>query len=212
MSAKITIEEARKVLHSLDLLEKPYHEGPKGMAHAIQECALPEYLRDKLTEGRMRGREDLHLLRLLRRSETERNCALAYLEHRDAIAETADEPMFRRIRDVIGSEGADTMMFWTFAPYIFKVLKTRGVADYDAIQKILFWTKSGISCAVKMQDRTMQQSSHLFNLPGLEKYNMKLSKGWVLDKDPNHLSHRFTEQEAEDIADILLAKNDAPNY
>ena len=64
------------------VLEKPYHDGPNAMNQVIQQCNVPEDIAQKLAKG---GRDNLHLLRMLRRSETERNFSLAYLRHRDDI-------------------------------------------------------------------------------------------------------------------------------
>lgn len=209
MRGRITIEEAGKSLPQIisPILEKFQHYDHTRMVQVIQECRLPANLSSKLATKRAYTREDLHCLRLLRRGEAERTFALAYLEHRDAIS-LEDVQTFTKIRSVIGSEGMDTIMFWTFAPYLFKVMKARGLSDQDAIRKILFWAKDGVSSIVDAYKRYKYRRIDYarFHLAGLKKYTSQIPQGWVLDKDPNHLSHRFTEQEAEEIAEILLGE------
>lgn len=133
--------EIRNHLQRDSVLEKPYHRGPQATEQAIRQCNVTEDLAKKLARG---GRDNLHLLRMLRRSEAERNFSLAYLRHRDDIF-AEDKKNTLAIRSVIGSEGADTMMFWTFAPYLFKTLTEKGVSEGDAISKILSWSKDGVS-------------------------------------------------------------------
>lgn len=202
---EITMEEARKNLHAFSFLEKPYQFGQLAMDEAIQECNLSEYLAIKLT--RMTGRDGLHVLRLLRRTESERNFAIAYLQYRDKVF-TENQELSALGRAVIGSEGTDIMMFWTFAPYIFKSLTQKGITPEIAIKYILLWSKDGVSVVTMTSRKGRDSSIDSMHLKGLEKYRTTIPQGWVLDKDPKHISHQFTEQEADSIADMLIAENE----
>lgn len=199
---EITAEEARKNLCNCSSLEKPYQFGQSAMDRAIQECNLSEYLATKLTQ--MAGRDGLHVLRLLRRTESERNFAIAYLQYRDKVF-TENQGLSASARDVIGSEGTDTMMFWTFAPYIFKSLTQKGITPEIAIKYILLWSKDGVSVVTITSREDQYSSIDSMHLKGLEKYRTTIPQGWVLSKDPKDISHQFTEQEADSIADMLMA-------
>lgn len=194
----------REQLQNDAYLEKPYQHqnGQQAMEQALKECNVPAGMAQQLAK---RGRINMHLIRMLRRSEAERNFSLAYLRHRDDIFEE-DQEGAESIRMVIGSEGEDTKMFWTFAPYLFKALIEKGISEKDAISKILSWSKDGVSTfneSTKPKGYAKRDSGHT-HLKGLEKCMFETIKTWVLDPDPNHISHRYTEQEAERIADLLI--------
>jgi hypothetical protein len=167
--------------------------GQQALEKVIWECKVSKDMAKKL---RRSGRINLHLVRMLRRSEPERNFSLAYLRNRDAIL-AGDEEGKYTILNVIASEGEDTKMFWTFAPYLFKALVEKGLTEGDAVAKILSWSKDGESVYTG-------GDWYRLHLKGLEKYK----RGWVLSEDPEHISHRFTEQEADRIADLLIDEND----
>lgn len=188
------------------ILEKPYHRGSQAMEQVIQQCNVPADIAQKLTRL---GRDNLHLLRMLRRSEAERSFSLAYLRHRDDIF-AEDQKGTHTIASVIGTEGADTMMFWTFAPYLFKALTEKGVSERDAISKILSWSKDGVTTRTEFNKPYGESTSDgaRLHLKGLEKFNAGFDTGWILDQDPNHVSHKYTEQEAKHLADLLIAEND----
>lgn len=190
----IAYSEIEHLLQRHCFLEKPVI-----IDRAIQECNVPEDMMRELARGGRRDR--LHLIRLLRRSVTERNFALAYLRHsRDIFAE--DDESAEAIKDVICSEGADTMMFWTFAPYLFKVLMERGMDEKNAISRILSWSRDGSSTETAAVTHGYAAASWTsLHLKGLEGF---FSRVWVLDSNPNHISHQFTEQEARRIADLLM--------
>lgn len=177
-------------------LEKPYHRGDGAEIQAVKECNLPPDLEEVLTRLGSR-RDGLHLLRLLKRSEVERAFGIAYLQNcSDAYAQLQQDA--RAIIEVICSEGCDTMMFWTFAPYIFKSLKEKNVPDGEAVQKVLAWSKDGVSVMHDYQGRADYNYNHL---RGLENFDRD---SWFLRKDPNDISHQFTEQEAERVAGLLM--------
>ncbi len=87
------------------------------------------------------------------------------------------------------------MMFWTFAPYLLQILKREGCTQEEAMNKIFKWAKTGKSTGTDQKDKIND-----VNLEGLEDYTF----GWILDEDPNHISHQFTKQEARKIAKILM--------
>lgn len=180
-------------LDSFAILGKPYHQGGEpAMNQVVDQLQLPEDLAIKLRTI-MYGRDGLHLLRMLKRHGAERDFGIAYLHHRDDIYRE-DSQTTRQILHVIGSEGHDTSMFWTFAPYLFKSLVKMGLSERESIKKVLQWSKNGISV------QNANDGWYTAHLKGLETYGRE---GWVLDENPNHISHRFTEQEAENIAKIL---------
>ncbi len=199
----LSIDDVWLHLQTDALLEKPYHRWPEGMKNAILACNISEDIAKVLE--RVRGRVTLHLLRMLRRSEVERNFSLAYLQHCDDILQE-DQINNEIIMNVINSEWNDTMMFWTFAPYLFKDLTEKGVLPREAIKKILFWSKDWVSCWIIMNEKTSvdMENRKVFNLKGLEKYE-NACNSWILSEDPHHISHKYTAQEAKRIADLLLA-------
>jgi len=197
--------DIRNELQKDSILEKPYQHSSNAMNEAIQQCNLPDDLRDKLTN--MPSRNGLHLLRMLRRSEVERNFGLAYLKHSAKIFSEDKEDM-SKVFNIIASEGQDTMMFWTFAPYLLKSLITMGLDEKKSIQLILLWAKSGasfVSESIKSKDKA--KDFNLIHLEDLQQFNRETNGGWVLDVDPNHISHKFTEQEAKPVAENLFYKN-----
>lgn len=138
----------------------------------------------------LNGRRDgLHLLRMLKRSGTERDFALAYLQF---FTDRNNYNVFQL--QVVNSEFNDSTMFWTFAPYLLKVMRSRGMQDGQSMFKILSWAERS---PCKYQDGNPNTN----NLQGLEVFG---TESWFLGKDPTHVSHQFTEQEAERVADLLM--------
>ncbi|MFA4831026.1 MAG: hypothetical protein WC862_01855 [Patescibacteria group bacterium] len=195
-------EELRR---DLPIIEKPYLYESGAMERAIGECKVPENFARKLNEV---TRDKLHLLRMLRRSEAERNFSLAYLRYADDIF-GEDKGAALEIRGVISSGGADTAMFWTFAPYLFRVLTRKGLSERDAVSKMLSWSKDGVSeWTESNKARGESKNWGELHLRGLEKYNSEIGGVWMLNRDPEHISHKYTEQEAEHIADLLMGEGD----
>jgi len=153
----------------------------------------PEIL-EELESGSMR--DLLHSRRLINRGGIEKDFAIAYVRYYLIPGNSTDHPAFW----VLISEGADTQMFWTFAPYVFRSLCNRGCSKQDAINVLLDWASSGVSLK-KCEEHEDYNEVHL---KGLEFINDHFLGPYVLDKDPNHISHKFTAQEAERIADMLL--------
>ena len=194
----IQYEHIKKMLNDNAALVKPDYED---MGRVIQELDLPEKTAAEL-KNRCSGKIQYHLIRLAKQSEAEKNFCIAYLENKENIFKE-DEQTNKEVIEVINSEGYDTMMFWTFAPYLYKCLKERGIADEEAIKRVLQWSKDGVS--VLNFDSKPGQDFATLHLKGLEKF---LRDKWVLSKDPNHISHKFTEQEARRIVEEFLLTED----
>jgi len=150
--------------------------------------------------------ELLHMLRLIQRPGAERNFALAYLQGSENFFETHKNDK-KRIRKVLFSEGPDTVMFWTFSPYLYEALIQKGLAKDKAFEKVLLWSRDGLS----IFDRSKKgEDFDTLKLKGLEHFNDYISEVgpqrivYKLDRSPSHISHQFTRQEAKRLADILL--------
>jgi hypothetical protein len=204
----ITGADIEMQLQRDSILEKPYsgEGGLQNVEQVLQQCNVPADMAQKFAS--VGGRDKLHLLRMLRRSEAERNFSLAYIRHRDDIF-GEDQESAQSVRKVINSEGADTMMFWTFSPYLFKALIEKGISERDAIKKTLSWSKDGVSAITESNKGygEEQRDWNKLHLKGLKKYETH-GGGYILSKDSNHVSHKYTEQEAKHIADLLIAEND----
>lgn len=149
------------------------------------------------------GRNLSHIIRLLEREGAERNFAIAYIQYAPTFDNQDDIVTQDNITHVLGGEGYDTTIFWTFAPYLFNVLLQKGIDEGTAIRKILLWAKDGAS-AGDVDPITHKQLWTDVHLPGLEFIN----KQYVLDKNPKHISHKFTEQEAIRVANLLMSENE----
>ncbi len=163
----------------------------------LDKLNLPSEIYEKLLHP---GRPEFHLMRLLGRSPTERDFAIAFIKHADLIRPYTSPEKEKAVL-VIGSEGYDTTAFWTFAPYVFKALRSRNINEEKAIQLIVGWAAQGAS--LETEDEDEDEKSSQVNLHGLE----YMDQSYNLSHDPEHISHRFTAQEAEKVADILLAEH-----
>jgi len=173
----------------------------------IKRLEVTDKMTEKLASG---GRINYHLLRLLGRHGAERDFALAYLQHCDNIFEKMDKEEVSLIERIIASEGADTMMFWTFAPYIFIAMTKMEISERDAILKILLWSKDGISKdteTIKSTPSALDYSAFgKLHLQGLKEYDMETGGGWTLSSDPKDFLHQYTEREAYRVAKLILGK------
>lgn len=193
-------DDVRGKLRSWGILEKPDTQG-YDMDKIIQKLDLPEELKTKLKKTR--GKPRYHILRMAKRTGPEKEFAVAYLQYAsDVVNEDVDNK--REIYNVIGSENHNTMLFWTFAPYLLKNLKERGISDEEVIKKILSWSKDGLSCDV-IDEHPEKYTGHM-GYKGLEHLYDK--EGWVLSEDPGHISHKFTDQEAKRIVNEILLSNE----
>lgn len=143
-----------------------------------------------------------HIMRMIGRPGAEKEFALAYCRHNlwTLFSPKDERALEYNIRKVIYSEGLDTQMFWTFAPYLFRAFRKRGIDEDRAMRMILEWGNSGISIANVKREESWGDC-HLKGINFVE----DSSNGYILDEDPTHVSHQFTEQEAERVVDMILA-------
>lgn len=180
------------------ILEKSGHYGPTPQQR-IKILGLPKDIEQMLL-NKYHSRDRYHLIRLIERGGVEKEFAIAYIQHASLFIEESSEG--QNITEVINSEGTDTMIFWTFGPYLYKALTNKGIGADKSIGTILFWAKDGISVANSRQKN--DASWNYINLKGLDFLNKYNNGAYILSADPTHISHKFTEQEAERIAKLLI--------
>ena len=97
-------------------------------------------------------------------------------------------------RQVIQGEGDGTVMFWTYAPYLYKVLTEKHQkTEADAMMMVASWPF--------VQQQEIPFSKYFENcLLGLG----DLYKAYILGYDPAGPSHEFTRLKAEAVAERLL--------
>jgi len=162
----------------------------------ISLSEIPQNIRAALHErsGKITGgREGGHLLRLVQREGPERDFAFAFIELASGIFKENRE-LREETNYILNGELTDTMMWWTYAPYLYRSMVERGLESKDAIKKTLEWASQ--SPAGKGGADRQTQERH--NLPGLELFNDKKIRRYVLS-DKDDISHKFTTQEAERI-------------
>ena len=158
-----------------------------------------------------KNRNLAHMLRLLGRQGVEREFAIAFIENTASIWEESEKAIREEGYDsehnlqnanfILGAEGSNTTLFWTFAPYLFRELTNRGLDQSRAIKTILVWAKKA--------EKTVDHKRPKFHvsLQGLEFTNKyPADKEYVLSPNPEDISHKFTVQTAKHIADLLLPK------
>lgn len=175
--------------------------GRPEMEMAVRSLGLGEELENKLL--RMGSRDFDHCIRLIKHGGVEKIFAIAYIEYSRSVL-PQDYSQARAITAMINSEGSDTQMFWTFAPYLFQALTEKGVVADKAVTMILNWSKDGISVSKAKWDDNFKY----VHLKGLGFLNQHRKPTYILSGDANHPSHRFTAQEALRIADMLIAENE----
>ena len=101
---------------------------------------------------------------------------------------------YRYGRQVIQGEGDGTVMFWTYAPYLYKALTEKHQKSVaDAVLMVASWPF--------IQQQEIPFSKFFDNcLLGLG----DLYKAYILGYDPAGASHEFTRLEAEAVAEKLL--------
>lgn len=165
---------------------------------------VPPGIREGLYKSNLPGRMPMHLFRLFRllgRKGPEYDFAVALLKYAPQLFDE-DRDFRESVNGIVSAEYTDTTMWWTFAPYLHQSMIAKSMPEKDAIQKILSWARS----APHHQDlETM--SRH--NLPGLEIFNDEGVYRYVLSEDSNHISHKFTAQEAERIVKEIFGIKDA---
>ncbi|MDO8507192.1 MAG: hypothetical protein Q7S53_01330 [bacterium] len=172
-------------------LEKYWTKG-KTSKEAIEELNLPHGLESSAGTNfpPVAGRSGLHLMRILGpgRSESEREFGLSVLRNSGKINYEEGEIENNRLKH--SGEGADTAMFWTFSPYLYKALGQKGLSDEEALKKTFLW------------GHNENEEGKYIHLRGLEKYK----NAWIL-MQPGDVTHQFTEQEANRIVDeVILAE------
>lgn len=182
---------------------------PDGTAfpEAVDQLPIDDEVKELLKKFHGGGKDRYHLLRLLAegRSEAEKTFAEAYIRHADNLYQSEEAQsddhaeLWYNMGKVIGGEGADTKMWWTFAPYLYEALSEgeKRVEPEEAIKRIITWTEKAAT------DYAYLDEVSVIHLPGLEpdKDAPKEDTTYVLGDDPDHESHIKTRQLAQEIVD-----------
>ncbi|MBI2437181.1 MAG: hypothetical protein HYV41_05615 [Candidatus Magasanikbacteria bacterium] len=157
------------------------------------------------------GRHLSHFIRLLERPGVEQDFAISFIRNATTIFEEeknkisdgsiSDDNNILSANYLLGDEGSNTTIFWTFAPYVYKALIERGIDAQTAIEKILTWAKHAYD--ILDADKDYTKGSFRVDLPGLS----HITDEYILNSNPQHISHKFTEQEAGPIADLLIKED-----
>lgn len=202
------------------------------LAERIEKLPISDEDRRALGELQPLGKDKGHLARLLSegRSDEERTFGLAYLhgleetfpdmsrvDEQTVAAEIAREKgiapgevtgdeindyvdTWLGVKDVIGNEGEDTRMWWTYAPYLFDAFRRGELGEQDALRATFDWAKEA-------GEANFDGKMSGVHLKGLE--FLKDENGWrtyILSRNPEGASHRFTRARAQEIADTILAE------
>ena len=162
----------------------------------IKNLPLDDSLKNKLLAASP-SREKWHLARLLRleASKTEWSFALAYLSN----IEELEKRLFGAPAGyTVLSEGLNATMWWTLSPYIFKHLKKRGWSDRRALDKLLDWAEEALQI---IKTGGWRDEYDRLTLTGIDKEQFNSHKrAYILDlTDPDHITHRYADQEAKRI-------------
>ena len=187
----ISYSAARDISGGVAILRKI--DNPNLFRRTVNEelSNVPTEIRENLFTAYLPGRMRPHLFRLLGREGPEYDFAVAFMKYAPPLLR-GDEGFKEAVDAVISSEYSDTMMWWTFVPYLYAAMVNKGVAEQDAIQKVLAWAKT----APPYQD---YQSMGIYHLAGLEIFNTEKINRYALSNKLGDISHRFTQQEAERI-------------
>lgn len=136
-----------------------------------------------------------HVNRLLeeKRSDNERNFALALAQYASEVMKSIDIYDDHLVRATVSGEGCDSCLWWTLSPYVFDILKLK-VGDKEAVKLLITWAKTG------KPHSEIWDGDKQVNLTGLGNYNFVRSKSdhtFTLSRDPNGKSHQFARQEAQ---------------
>jgi hypothetical protein len=173
--------------------------GSPGMArkdsHTEYLISIPQQVKDYILrhgESRLGG----HLKRLLTSSrsgiENQFGIALAELLSEDPTCEKKYGSAGEKMLDVALGEGDDTVMFWTFAPYLYDSLINKRITPEEAMRFIAEWASNG---------KAMSQE---VNLPGLKQFCTDThgqSSTYILPTDTTHPLHLLTKERASWIID-----------
>ncbi|OGL78509.1 hypothetical protein A3F28_00800 [Candidatus Uhrbacteria bacterium RIFCSPHIGHO2_12_FULL_57_11] len=193
-SGHISYDAARDMTREPAILDKFYSTG--SFQRAVQALAdVPTEVKKSLMSEQINlpGRLRNHILRLLARPGAEYDFAIALIKYGPEIF-TKEQKEQDNIGQVINAEYTDTVMWWTFAPYLYRNLTSKGVTEEDAVHKVLDWVKSS-----PLYTGPRREIESLHNLAGLEVFNDEKIIKYALAKNPKDISHRFTAQEAERV-------------
>ncbi|MFA5945980.1 MAG: hypothetical protein WC802_03675 [Patescibacteria group bacterium] len=216
-----TLDEALQESAGVGLVYKP------SLEHIAQEIesrkleGLDDETKKKLENFTGTERFLGHIFRLLspERSETEHEFGRVLLDHYyDLLGEQTamvdDEETARKqfeaqtritdyddyleaissLRYVPEGDNASTVMWWTFAPYLSKELHHQGLEDRPALERIMAWTAPAVRLASEKPGKV-----HLPGLEYLSSENGGDAQTYILSKNKNGASHRFTEQKAKEL-------------
>ena len=180
------------------------HKGVLSPDIKLDESLLTPREKLKFRNLRFGGREGSHLLRSLQRPGVEKDFALAYMDNlpNDLFDEEEKDIKFH-VNRVINGQACDTTMFWTSAPYLYKELCEQGIEPKEAMKLLLLWADKGVAL------REPDKDWGICNLPGLEFINEEPEGegGYALNPDPNHITHKFTAQEAKRVVEEVFLKD-----
>jgi hypothetical protein len=185
-----------------------------------EKCSeLPAVEREHFIEfcKKHTGRLIVHLYRLLNngRSKEEKDFAIAVIKNFDSIQEeikdrdilevfTDPEKYYDdllasqgRLNHVLGSESKDSGAFWTFAPYIYKNLVSRGLDSTEAIRRIFNW---GLRKKFSPDELRKKDQWHLkgFIQPRISSVD---DLCYLPIEHENNIVHQFTNQEARKLVE-----------
>lgn len=196
---RISYTEARNITGGLLMVAKQYTEA--GWRRLVDEhlANAPEEVKEAMYKPGLPGRIPNHLLRILAREGPEYDFGVALLQYGSQYFKEHEDLRWSA-NMVISSEYADTVMWWTCAPYLFESLVDKGIAAKEAVERIIDWAKSS-EAAEPGNDSSLYSKITLAGLEMLEKEGVP--RFGLTDK-PGDLSHRFAKQEAERIvADVF---------
>jgi len=189
---RIPYSAARNIAGGTRILDKDYSEAGWRQLVDSNLSDASEETRNTMYKRSLPSRIPNHLLRLLARKGPEYNFGAALLQYGPEYFE--DFEASQPANKVLSAEFSDTVMWWTFAPYLYQSLTKKSIAPGEAVVKIIDWAKS--SDAAKDEGNPL---SPRFTLQGLEPFNHHGIRKYALTDKPDDLSHKFTAQEAERI-------------
>jgi len=187
---------------------------PGALEHAVRtELAdLPPEITNALYDAKtyLPSRLREYLFIFLKNEGVARDFAAAFVKCAPPLLKS-EKDAEKRATDVIGTKFTDAMMWWTFAPYLYKNMVAKGVAAEVAMEQILNWAKSSpLSAGGQPEGKILGQ----INLAGLEIFNQEGIDRYVLPRNQDDITHKFTEQEAERIVTtvfgIVSSASDGP--
>jgi hypothetical protein len=173
---------------------------------AVDSLNIPLDLKQKLRT--MLPRTQAHLARLLRPltgTEIEKAFAIAMIEFGPdnllRFDESANDTYTvywakhqkkRNILDTLDGETANTQVWWTLAPYIYKHLLARSLPQDLCIERLIDWAAEN---KIEMGERA--------TLPGIYEFyrGYGVSQYYLALHDANDITHRFSNQEAKKLVE-----------